>query len=103
MVLPDDEVLPSPTPTTTLTPAPVSTPQPVSEPAGSLQTVGLLPLARRVGTDEERYAIKVPLTTWCIHDRPGFVVVVGSQNISLSEISPVVSNQAHIVRGRKQS
>lgn len=39
-------------------------PAPVASDAGNdLQTVGLTPLARGDGKDDERYALKVPLKT----------------------------------------
>lgn len=60
MVLSGDVVSPPPAPTPT--PSPVSTAPTASEPVGNLQTVGLLPLAIGDGTDDERYALKVPLT-----------------------------------------
>lgn len=59
--MPGDGVPSSPAPTTSGTPAPVSTAPPASEPAGVLRTVGLTPLARGDGTDDERYALKVLL------------------------------------------
>lgn len=58
MVVSGDGVSPSLTPATSGTPAPVSTSSPAS---GVLQTVGLTPLARGDGTDDERYALKVLL------------------------------------------
>ncbi|CAM9933566.1 unnamed protein product [Pylaiella littoralis] len=55
MVMSGDGVSSSLTPATSGTPAPVSTSSPAS---GVLQTVGLTPLARGDGTDDERYALK---------------------------------------------
>lgn len=59
MVLLGDMLSAPATPTTT--PSPVSTAPTASEPVGDLQTVGLLPLGRGDGTDDERYALKVRL------------------------------------------
>lgn len=59
MVLAGDVMSPPATPTTT--PSSVSTAPTASEPVGELQAVGLIPLAEGDGTDDERYALKVPL------------------------------------------